>query len=56
MGSDDTRMDHDVSPPHDNFDNQLVQVFRGPYDFSIPGAASDFELQTTVGSRDSAVG
>jgi len=31
-------------PPHDNFASTPV-VHRGPYDYSVPGAASDFLLQ-----------
>jgi cytochrome c oxidase subunit 1 len=29
-------------PPHDNFGGHFPSVYRGPYEFSVPGAASDF--------------
>jgi cytochrome c oxidase subunit 1 len=29
-------------PPHDNFGGHFPSVYRGPYEFSLPGAASDF--------------
>jgi cytochrome c oxidase subunit 1 len=29
-------------PPHDNFDGHYPTVYRGPYEFSVPGAADDF--------------
>ena len=31
-------------PPHDNFD-EPVTVYRGPYEYSVPGAAKDFSPQ-----------
>lgn len=44
-------------PPHDNFAGHLPVVYRGPYEFAVPGAANDFVMQTepevtqqTVGS------
>jgi cytochrome c oxidase subunit 1 len=29
-------------PPHDNFGGQYPSVYRGPYEFSVPGAREDF--------------
>jgi cytochrome c oxidase subunit I len=29
-------------PPADNFDGHFPSVYRGPYDYSVPGAAQDF--------------
>jgi cytochrome c oxidase subunit 1 len=29
-------------PPHDNFGGHYPSVYRGPYEFSVPGAAEDF--------------
>jgi cytochrome c oxidase subunit 1 len=33
-------------PPHDNFGGHVPTVYRGPYEFSVPGAAKDFLMQT----------
>ena len=33
-------------PPHDNFAGVLPVVHRGPYEFAVPGAPSDFLMQT----------
>jgi cytochrome c oxidase subunit I len=33
-------------PPHDNFAGVVPEVYRGPYEFSVPGAAKDFIMQT----------
>jgi cytochrome c oxidase subunit 1 len=33
-------------PPHDNFAGILPTVYRGPYEFSVPGAPNDFIMQT----------
>jgi cytochrome c oxidase subunit 1 len=33
-------------PPHDNFAGHLPVVYRGPYEFSVPGAPRDFIMQT----------
>ncbi len=33
-------------PPHDNFGDMEPVVYRGPYEFSVPGAKADFILQT----------
>ncbi len=32
-------------PPHDNFAGHLPSVYRGPYEFSVPGAPKDFIMQ-----------
>jgi cytochrome c oxidase subunit I len=34
-------------PPHDNFAGQIPTVYRGAYEFSVPGEAQDFMLQST---------
>jgi len=33
-------------PPHDNFAGVLPTVYRGPYEFAVPGAPHDFVMQT----------
>jgi cytochrome c oxidase subunit 1 len=33
-------------PPHDNFAGVLPTVYRGPYEFAVPGAPNDFIMQT----------
>src|SRR5256714_2749598 len=33
-------------PPHDNFAGVVPTVYRGPYEFAVPGAPNDFILQT----------
>jgi cytochrome c oxidase subunit I len=33
-------------PPHDNFAGVLPVVYRGPYEFAVPGAPDDFVMQT----------
>ncbi|HWN12084.1 MAG TPA: cbb3-type cytochrome c oxidase subunit I [Pyrinomonadaceae bacterium] len=33
-------------PPHDNFAGVIPTVYRGPYEFAVPGAPNDFILQT----------
>jgi len=33
-------------PPHDNFAGEYPRVYRGPYEFSVPGAPEDFVLQS----------
>jgi cytochrome c oxidase subunit I len=33
-------------PPHDNFGGHEPVVYRGPYEYSVPGAATDFIMQT----------
>jgi cytochrome c oxidase subunit I len=32
-------------PPHDNFAGHEPVVYRGPYEFSVPGAESDYSMQ-----------
>jgi cytochrome c oxidase subunit I len=32
-------------PPHDNFAGVLPTVYRGPYEFAVPGAPKDFTMQ-----------
>lgn len=34
-------------PPHDNFAGHEPTVYRGPYEFSVPGVAEDFIMQET---------
>jgi cytochrome c oxidase subunit 1 len=34
-------------PPHDNFGGKVPIVYRGAYEFSVPGAPDDYVLQTT---------
>ncbi|HTS56195.1 MAG TPA: cbb3-type cytochrome c oxidase subunit I [Terriglobales bacterium] len=33
-------------PPHDNFGGQTPVVYHGPYEYSVPGAAKDYLMQT----------
>jgi cytochrome c oxidase subunit 1 len=33
-------------PPHDNFGAMEPVVYRGPYEYSVPGAAQDYLMQT----------
>jgi cytochrome c oxidase subunit 1 len=33
-------------PPHDNFAGVIPTVYRGPYEFAVPGAPNDFTMQT----------
>jgi cytochrome c oxidase subunit 1 len=35
----------DSPPPHDNFGGHFPTVYRGPYEFSVPGAREDFTPQ-----------
>jgi cytochrome c oxidase subunit I len=39
-------------PPHDNFAGVVPEVFRGPYEFSVPGAAKDFIMQNEPEGAD----
>jgi cytochrome c oxidase subunit 1 len=32
----------DSPPPHDNFGGHYPSVYRGPYDYSVPGVKEDF--------------
>ena len=38
-------------PPHDNFAGVLPTVYRGPYEFAVPGAPNDFMMQTDAGAE-----
>jgi cytochrome c oxidase subunit I len=38
-------------PPHDNFGSTVPVVYRGPYEYSVPGVAQDYILQTTPDSE-----
>ena len=33
-------------PPHDNFGGNVPAVYRGAYEFSVPGAARDCVMQS----------
>ncbi len=33
-------------PPHDNFGGKTPIVYHGPYEYSVPGAAKDYVMQT----------
>ena len=43
-------------PPHDNFAGVVPTVYRGPYEFSVPGAPTDFTMQTTPDPAESPAG
>ena len=34
-------------PPHDNFGGKTPTVYRGAYEFGVPGAPDDYVMQTT---------
>jgi len=34
-------------PPHDNFAGKMPEVYRGPYEYSVPGEPEDYVMQTT---------
>jgi cytochrome c oxidase subunit I len=38
-------------PPPENFGDRLPVVHRGPYEYSMPGAAKDYSMQSEEGSR-----
>jgi cytochrome c oxidase subunit 1 len=38
-------------PPHDNFAGVLPTVYRGPYEFAVPGASNDYMMQTDAGAE-----
>ena len=38
-------------PPHGNF-TAPPEVFRGPYEYSVPGASSDFSMQGQANEAD----
>jgi cytochrome c oxidase subunit I len=48
----------DSPPPHDNFAGVLPVVYRGPYEFAVPGAPNDFVMQTEAepGEQPAGVG
>ena len=33
-------------PPHDNFGGKIPVVHHGPYEYSVPGAPTDYVMQT----------
>jgi cytochrome c oxidase subunit I len=37
-------------PPHDNFGGKIPVVYRGAYEYSVPGVAQDYIMQTTPDS------
>jgi cytochrome c oxidase subunit I len=41
----------DSPPPHDNFGGHYPSVYRGPYEFSVPGAREDFIPQNVEPQR-----
>ncbi|MQR01970.1 cytochrome c oxidase subunit I [Glaciimonas soli] len=45
----------DTPPKHGNWGPQLPVVYRGPYTYSVPGAAEDFIPQNAPGVDDEAV-
>jgi len=38
-------------PPHDNFAGVLPTVYRGPYEFAVPGAPNDYIMQAQAGAE-----
>ncbi len=42
-------------PPHDNFAGVLPTVYRGPYEFAVPGAPNDYSMQTEPDTEDGGV-
>jgi len=38
-------------PPHDNFGSVEPVVYQGPYEYSVPGAARDFTMQTEAPAK-----
>jgi len=42
-------------PPHDNFAGVLPVVYRGPYEFAVPGAPNDFMMQTEPDASEAPV-
>jgi cytochrome c oxidase subunit 1 len=46
-----------ASPPeHDNFAGVLPVVYRGPYEFAVPGAPNDFVMQTEPDASEATEG
>ncbi|MGD0956522.1 MAG: cbb3-type cytochrome c oxidase subunit I [Candidatus Acidiferrales bacterium] len=39
-------------PPADNFDGRFPSVYRGPYEYSVPGASQDFLPQNVLAEED----
>src|SRR6202171_2736646 len=39
-------------PPHDNFAGVVPEVYRGPYEFSVPGAPKNFVMQNEPDGPD----
>ena len=39
-------------PPHDNFAGILPEVYRGPYEYGVPGASKDYLMQTEPGAAE----
>lgn len=39
-------------PPHDNFAGIEPEVYRGPYEYSVPGAPKDYMMQTEPGAAE----
>jgi cytochrome c oxidase subunit 1 len=33
-------------PPHDNFGGHIPTVYRGPYEYAVPGEPKDYSMQT----------
>ena len=42
-------------PPHDNFAGKVPTVYRGAYEYSVPGAPDDYVMQTTPDETDANV-
>jgi cytochrome c oxidase subunit 1 len=42
-------------PPHDNFAGVLPVVYRGPYEFAVPGAPNDFIMQNEPDASEAPV-
>lgn len=43
-------------PPHDNFAGVLPVVYRGPYEFAVPGAPNDYLMQTEPDASEQSQG
>ncbi len=39
-------------PPHDNFAGIEPEVYRGPYEYSVPGASKDYVMQSEPGPAE----
>ncbi|MFQ5670780.1 MAG: cbb3-type cytochrome c oxidase subunit I [Acidobacteriota bacterium] len=53
-----TTLEWEVSspPPHDNFGGRELVVHRGPYEYSVPGVAADYLMQTAEGTSPPGAG